>query len=353
MKYAFKPLSSLVEKGAAMRFLLGAIFSVIIGSIYVYFFQYMNGGFWGSTEASIGNFVLLHLPVFCWMYWWTLGMDNWPFCLWFPQPLQGLLVGICSIILGYFTYYTFANVLGWTAQIFPFCTWWLFFAFAIPAWMGGLIMDAYGRRQPITGISVLITSIGLSTICWWFTLGVTTSSVLTGIGSSGVPVGMPFVWFCAAVTFIFGMGMWPFNVKNQSAQFVMLLGYLACYSMLYLGLMHALNMDFIVGPPLHGAVFTIVWLLPALFWIGLGQSSPLHTSAGWLRGIIIIGTSMIAGFLFFKLYILRAAPVDWKSAEHAIYMTRTLNWSLGIFIGWGITWSNMGWLYLPPPASKT
>ncbi|MCL5058746.1 MAG: hypothetical protein M1130_12310 [Actinobacteria bacterium] len=347
MKYAFQPWSFLVSMPTSIRFLVGTAISVIIGSIYVYYFQYFNGGFLGNPAASIGNFLLVHLLAFCWMYWWTLSLDNWPFCLWMPQPFQGLAVGICSVILGYFTYYIFNNILGWAVQIFPFGTWWLFFTFAIPAWMGGLIPDAYGRKQPITGISVLIASIGLATIFWWFTLGVTTSSVLTGIGDSGVPLGMPFVWFAAAVIFAFALEMWPFQVK-QPAQFVLFVGYLACYSIFYLWFLHALNMDFFVGPPLHGAVFTICWMLPALFWIGMGQGAPLHTLSVWLRGIVIIALSVIAGFIFFKLYILQAAPPDWKSPAHAIYMTSCLNWTIGIFIGWGITWCNMGWLYLPP-----
>ena len=120
--------------------------------------------------------------------------------------------------------------------------------------------------------------------------------------------------------------------------------------MLYLWLLHALNMDFFTGPPMHAAVYTILWMMPALVWIGLGQGYPLHKSAPWVKGLVIVGLSMIIGFIIFKLLILPAAPADLKSPEHALYMTSALNWTLGIFMGWAITWCSMGWIFLPPPA---
>jgi len=119
-----------------------------------------------------------------------------------------------------------------------------------------MIADAYGRRQPITGISSLIASIGLAALFWWFTLGVTTSDVL-GVADPGVAIGTPFVWFGATVTFSFAMGMWPFKVK-QPAHFILWIGYLVFYSLIYLWFLHALNMDFFVGPVLHGATYTII-----------------------------------------------------------------------------------------------
>jgi hypothetical protein len=76
MKYAFQPWSFLMRMSAISRLMVGALIAVIIGFAYLYFFQYMNGGFWGDSVTSINNLVLIHILIFCWMYWWTLSMDN-------------------------------------------------------------------------------------------------------------------------------------------------------------------------------------------------------------------------------------------------------------------------------------
>ena len=69
------------------------------------------------------------------------------------------------------------------------------------------------------------------------------------------------------------------------------------------------------------------------------------------RRNIIIGFSMIFGLIVLRVFILPAAPPDWKSAEHAVWMTSALNWTLGLFMGWAIAWMNMGWVFLPPPGT--
>lgn len=347
-----------------MRGIIGTVMTIVIGVLIMVVPLYLWKP-WGVNAqlAPVGmgdldNVVQLGMYLGCgafgWLFWWTFHMGNWPFQK-IAQPTQGLLVGVFSLVGTYITYYIFHNVLQWDAHIFNICVLWLMWVFIMGPWGGMPLAVYYEQKQPVCGIVGFIATWGFALLTWWFV----PEEFL------GYVPGFPFVWFLVSTAFALTLNFWPFENTKQPQQLILLVGFLAFFSFIYIWIAGAYGLTFFptvaehkagAMPDLSGGTFTVLWLFVILVPVGLFQFWPFHKMANVSRGFmyLIVTLAITVGIWLWILSAKPAAPVpDLAQLVHFRWIFLALDWLLALFVGWAIVWCNCQLFMAPPPGGES
>ena len=349
-----QPMRGIV--GTVMTFIIGALIMVI--PLYLWKPWGVNAALAPAGMGDLDNIVQLGMymgaGLFAWMYWWTFHMSNWPFQK-VPQPLQGLLAGAGSMVGGFITYYILHSVLKWDADIFNMSVLALMWVFILGPWGGMPFAIAYEQKQPVCGIAGFIASCGLGLLVWWF---------LPAEFHGYVP-GFPFVWFLMSTVFALTLNLWPFAQVKQPQQLVLLVGFMAFFSFIYVWVGGAYGLQFFPTvaahkagalPDLSGSTFTLLWLFVILIPVGLFQFWPFHNAPNVARGFayLIVTLAISIGLWMWILSAEPAAPVPALApVVHFRWVFLALDWTLALFVGWSIVWCNCGVFMAPPPTGES
>jgi len=343
-----------------MRGIVASIFTVILGvlllviPLYVWKPWGVNATLAPAGLGDLDNVVQLGMyfgaGLFAWMFAFTFHLANWPFQK-VPQPLQGLFVGIASLVGAYVVYYFLHFVLKWDADIFNICVLWLFWVFVLGPWGGMPLAVSYENKQPLCGMVGLITSFGLALLAWWF----------VPEEFHGYVPGFPFVWFLISTVFALTWNNWPFANVKQPVQLIILVGFLAFFSFIYVWVAGKYGLRFFPTiaehkagalPDLSGSTFTLLWLFVILVPVGLFQFWPCHKMPNVIRGLLFIIVTLIITIVIWR-WILAAEPAapspQLAPLVHFRWIFLALDWLLALFVGWAIVWCNMGLFMTPPP----
>jgi hypothetical protein len=291
---------------------------------------------WGDK-----SYVMLTLYLLCVLDWiFLVGMHfaNWPFTK-ISQPLQGVLASALCLLLGYITYFILFDVLGWAAHIFPIGVAWLLLIYVFGPWSDFPITSAYGGKQPITGISASVTTLGFALTIWW----IIPEKFL------GIATGFPFVWFLVGCWFGFTWGLWPFQVKMPQ-RLIIMLGYVTFFSFVYLGILAAARMNFLAAPGdpefSRGPTFLCTYIVALLIPVGLFQNWPIHRLPVVRRGFITIVYTLIIGVLvYWLLYIIGHGD--------PVFLQKVLSVEFCLLMGYFFYYTNWGGALAPPPGASS
>ncbi len=343
-----------------MRGIVGTIMTVVIGALLIVIPLYVWKP-WGvnaqlapvglgdlDNVVQLGSF--LGCGLFAWMFGLTFHFGNWPFQK-VSQPVQGLLIGVLSLIGTYVCYYIFHFVLKWDAHIFNIMVLWLMWVFILGPWGGMPLAVAYEQKQPVCGFVSMITAFGLSLLVWWF----------IPEEFMGYVPGFPFVWFLISTVFGLIWNNWPYATVKQPQQLIILVGFLSFFSFLTVWIMMEYGLPFFPTvaahkagalPDLSAGTFVVLWLFVILVPVGLFQFWPFHNIPNVIRGVAYIIATLVVTILIWK-WILAAEPAAPVPAVaplvHFRWVFLALDWLLALFVGWAIVWCNCGLFMAPPP----
>jgi hypothetical protein len=311
------------------------VLCTVIG-VLMYYIGRLDFWWSGSSAGAAPGSALLPLYlifVLCWTFLLVFYFGNWPFNK-MSQPGQGVMASLLALVLAGITYYIFDHMARWAGLIFPIGVAWLIWIFSLGPFAGNPIVTAYEGKQPVSGISGFIATLGFTLVTVW----------IIPEQWMGIAVGFPFVWFLAAVWFFMLWPTWPLPKGPLTVQWVTRLGYFGFFSFVLLWILSAVGLNFFADS--RAAGLGLVYLLALLAPVGLFQYWPFHNmgevSRGWTWFII----TAIVGIVVYWI-INSFAP-----AERALYDAQVVTWGLALFAGFWFYTMLLGGAGAPPPGSE-
>lgn len=318
------------------------VFAVVLCAVLGALIYYAGSlSFWwqGSAANPDGNtpggalLPLYLIFVLVWTFLLTFFFEGWPFKS-LSQPGQGIMASLLALVLAAVTYYVFDHMARWAGMIFPIGVAWLVWIFSLGPFAGGPLNKAYQGKQPITGISGFITTLGFTLITVW----------IIPEQWKGIAVGFPFVWFAVAIWFFMLWPTWPLPASPVTTQWITRLGYFGFFSFVILWVLSAVGLPFFADNRASG--FALIYLLAILVPVGLFQYWPFHKVGEVGRGWIWFVITAIVGVIAY-LIVNSFAPT-----ERALFDAKVVTWGLALFTGYWFYTLLAGGAAAPAPGSE-
>ncbi len=319
------------------RGLLAVLFVIVVGAIFYYI---GTQKFWWPAPAKPISFIALPLYLlilFPWIFMYEKYFHFWP---WngFSQPARGIGASITVIVSAGVHFYILNNMAHWGAYMFDIASAWLFWIFMCGPFLDSPWDKAYKGKQPITGISGMVSTFGLALITFW----IIPEEFL------GQRTGLPFTWFTAAVLMFFVLKGFPVQI-GLPARALAIPGWFAALAFVEIWAQKSIGADpfaetFPAGTePMKGALFMTAWLMAIQVPVGLFQMWPFHRFSPLKKGFlwIVLGTVIGALVYWLEITISLDPPVTAK----------VVTWSFCLFIGFFLYYVCLEGEQAPDPAA--
>ncbi len=316
----------------------GVVSTFIIAAVATSLYWIGGLNFWWASSplarGGVSSYTILPLALimaFCWSLIFIHYLINWPFQK-FSQPAQGALAALTCLVLGGATY-AFAQMANWTDHLFDICICWLFWIIFLGPFGDNPIVSAYQGKQPISGITGFIATLGLGLLTWW----------LIPESFLGMKTGFPWIWFFFAIVFFRVWPQWPF--PRTRAHVIIRVGYLSFFTFVLLWVLDAVGLNFFTNTT-RANVFILVWMTTILVPVRLFQFWPFHHISEVPRGWLWLAISTILAMV---IYCLLASLSPHAPELRNEVMTKTVAWGFCFFLSYYFYWGMAAGQWAPPP----